>query len=600
MTRKPHILCGLVFLMAWRLAAGQATVADSPTARLLAWLLQEKLAGVAADRISERLLRVEALYSDGADYSAAALAGSWLTAGLPSETSVILGDNLRYLLAASLAHEQAVPTARHLLLELILRRPPSPFRSLAFRKLVDLALQSEDFEGTLRALENYSPGEDEQDELAYLKGRALYWLGHPQQAQQTLDKVGPYSRFRPAALYLQGVFALEEGKEQAEDFFCKLVSHPQRGKFTFMLSRHSEEIIHRAWLALARLRHDRGDYRRALDAYRQVVGNPLLELEARWESAWALYRMERYRECLDLLDQLALNAQSPWYARSLLLRGYTLVGLCEFEEAEQAFDTALQFLSAFGTQPPGAEETRALAGLGPQPQRPHPAENVFGLAHLNFRRLFFLQSMVWRLLSGFWFRWTTPAEQELAARLETELARARGLLQRARLLKNHTVDKEANKELEQLSAQALSAYQRAEEELLRLYAHRLMSWSQGTENPPRLPGDYLKVEQQGLLELASRLWPLWLQCKTAAEAIRSRRALEAFQAARQQARLAELGKVDAQMGRKQALEIEIENLALGHYPLALYRQLAEAGMLGPDTEYWPYDGEGWPDELEGK
>lgn len=57
-------------------------------------------------------------------------------------------------------------------------------------------------------------------------------------------------------------------------------------------------------------------------------------------------------------------------------------------------------------------------------------------------------------------------------------------------------------------------------------------------------------------------------------------------------------RVDAVLGRKQALETEVQNLALGRYPLSLLRELAEAGMLHESNEYWPFDGEHWPDEYE--
>ena len=59
-----------------------------------------------------------------------------------------------------------------------------------------------------------------------------------------------------------------------------------------------------------------------------------------------------------------------------------------------------------------------------------------------------------------------------------------------------------------------------------------------------------------------------------------------------------LKKIDAVIGRKQALETEVQNLAQGRYPLSLFKELAEAGFVDESMEYWPYDGEVWPDEIQ--
>ena len=64
------------------------------------------------------------------------------------------------------------------------------------------------------------------------------------------------------------------------------------------------------------------------------------------------------------------------------------------------------------------------------------------------------------------------------------------------------------------------------------------------------------------------------------------------------ARLASIGKIDAVIGQKQALETEVQNLAQGRYPLSLFKELAEAGFVDESMEYWPYDGEVWPDEIQ--
>ena len=56
--------------------------------------------------------------------------------------------------------------------------------------------------------------------------------------------------------------------------------------------------------------------------------------------------------------------------------------------------------------------------------------------------------------------------------------------------------------------------------------------------------------------------------------------------------------IDAVVGRKKRLEIEIANLRAGRLDAALYAKLKTEGTLGDDEEYWPFEGEYWADEYE--
>ena len=62
---------------------------------------------------------------------------------------------------------------------------------------------------------------------------------------------------------------------------------------------------------------------------------------------------------------------------------------------------------------------------------------------------------------------------------------------------------------------------------------------------------------------------------------------------------ARLGKIDAVIGQKRRLEIEVQDLSAGRFPAELHGRLWEAGLIGDDEEYWPFEGEFWADEYEG-
>ena len=63
-------------------------------------------------------------------------------------------------------------------------------------------------------------------------------------------------------------------------------------------------------------------------------------------------------------------------------------------------------------------------------------------------------------------------------------------------------------------------------------------------------------------------------------------------------RRARLTHIDAVIGKKKKLEIEIANLRQGRYPGRSVRDLQLEGLMGDDEEYWPFEGEYWSDEYE--
>ena len=231
--------------------------------------------------------------------------------------------------------------AREMLLELVSRAPPSTFRAPAFRKLTDLTLGSGQYKQSLIALDALPKNltDDEKDEVAYMKGLALAGMGYPQQAREALAHVSRHSRFRAAAYYLMGVLALEQdNSDEATGHFCSIVRQPARAKYTFFVSENTLEVIDRAWLALARIRHDEGQYARAIETYRKIAKGSRVEFEARYESAWSLFRASRFAEARTrIADLIGENPRMVDFPAAFLLLGYSLAGDCLFEPAKAVF-----------------------------------------------------------------------------------------------------------------------------------------------------------------------------------------------------------------------------------------------------------------------
>jgi tetratricopeptide (TPR) repeat protein len=604
----------LILLM---LLAGppESTLSVGPQGPLLAWLMRtgRMKERIDTDRLDRILRRGEAIYLDGGSRSAAALFGSllldpsfWELSKTPTH------DNLRYDLAGAMIAEGAYGRAREILLELVSRTPPGAFRAPAFRKLTDLTLGSGQYEQSLIALDALPKnlGDDEKDEVAYMKGLALAGMGYPQQAQEALAHVSRHSRFRAPATYLMGVLSLEqENSDEATRHFCSIVRQPARGKYTFFVSGNTLEVIDRAWLALARIRHDEGQYQRAIETYEKIARGSRVEFEARYESAWSLFRANRFSEARTriegLIDENPLMVDFP---AAFLLLGYSLAGDCFFDQAKEVFAGLEEQLVS------PIEDREMGPGINlpvlPTPVRsavpPTRAEVSALRASENIReaaqRARWLLEQLGRVASGMPQKFRPLPGERLCEDLQADLSRARSLSQRLADLRFHRgkQDPPQHRELDQLLAQVVAAQARAQDALKKL------SLGQAGGQPVQstlvtdqdLPKAYLFVEQKESADLFRTLIEQQDASNRMAATAQRTWAHRSSGKVSGWARLAAIGKIDAVIGQKQALETEVQNLAQGRYPLSLFKELAEAGFVDESMEYWPYDGEAWPDEIQ--
>ena len=64
-------------------------------------------------------------------------------------------------------------------------------------------------------------------------------------------------------------------------------------------------------------------------------------------------------------------------------------------------------------------------------------------------------------------------------------------------------------------------------------------------------------------------------------------------------RRARLGRIESVLGRKRALEVEIEAINSGILPQGAFDSLNAERFLQDNEEYWPFEGDDWPDEFVG-
>ncbi len=596
----------------------QAGLPGGPEAALVRWLggpaAQARSTGEARpEELAGRLARAETLYLDGAVQATARALGALLLDPRFARLTAGPGfDPARYYLASALAEEGALGRARALLLELLGRQPASDLRGPALRKLTDLTLRSAQFEACLTPLRELKLAPEDADEVAYLQGKALLSLGRPDQAGAPLGRIGPASRLFASARYLLALTALERGdREAAEDELCRLVRRPASGREPFFLSDQAAQAVAHAWLALARLRHERGAFERAIDTYRKVADDPAVGGQARYELAWSLERAGRLQAAAAELEAL-LARPAPWEDEpaARLLLAYSHLAACRWEQAGallSADAARLRGLSAaldaqVAGQTPRALPTEVRPWV-PQTARERRAEALAADLARSQEALARLRDELLRVRDGAPREaGAAPPEARLSAGLLAQRARAEGLTQRAADLRARLGSAGQAAELEELTQTAArieAARDRAQAALARLGAG---AWARPlappAADPARTPLAYLDAELHALAGLAGRAATAARSAGALARAARAEHLRRAAGRVAAWARQAALGEVDVVVGRKQALELEIQNLALGRYPLSSLRELAEAGALDEGLEYWPYDGEGWPDEYE--
>jgi tetratricopeptide (TPR) repeat protein len=185
--------------------------------------------------------------------------------------------------------------------------------------------------------------DDRSAELHYAYGRYLHLRGEHERALAELDAIattdiplskgGPDAKWRVRAAYLGGVAALAGGDpDEALARFAQIIkAQPSKGR--------DKQIYELAWLARARIHHDRGDYERALKGYRRIARASPYYFTALYETAWTLLRADRFALAGQTLDRLlALEPGGPLAPEIRQLRGKLRILQGDLEGAEAAFE----------------------------------------------------------------------------------------------------------------------------------------------------------------------------------------------------------------------------------------------------------------------
>jgi hypothetical protein len=555
-----------------------------------------------------------------------------------------------YMLASALQRLGALRSAWRYLERILARGPQDPYFGPAYRRAIDVALAGADLRGTIERLIAAAPADsldpDAQNELLYVQGIERYdahdWTG----AISFFEQVGRQSRFYANARYLQGVIAAQANElETAEGHFCAVASTPDTDQFTFFVDRRYFDIRDLTWLALGRVAHEGRRPEDALYYYFQVPQDSARVTEALFESAWAMYEGDDHDTAIDLLDQLeARFPDSPYVHEASLLRGYVHLARCEFEDADrhfiafqERFTPVVHAIDAILESAPQQDRLfeQLLATEARQEEATAPEEGQApgegGEAHIDVHELLLslltIDPTFYRLYSEVR---TLDAEAARAGRVSEELsaiaARLAGGEAPQPAVEDDALDdvtamrrdldgarailRALTEQLEAMRREGAAADRIAplSREIVEL-GRRVTALERGlnelaSQAPPEPPAGGSDIES--LLRrdraLASRFDARVVAVRAQMVGAANEAALRGLRALRRDLgghlRRSRIGRIDAVMGSKRRIEIQIESLAAGRFPPELQDPLSIQGLLRDDEEYWPFEGEYWADEFE--
>lgn len=555
-----------------------------------------------------------------------------------------------FMLAGALEEIGALRSAFRVLERILARGPENPYFGPAYRRAVDVALAGADLEGAIASLSGIGEGAlppDAANELRYLRGRARYDAGDLAAADAQLAEVTRRSRFYANAQYLRGVIAARQGQlDAAEARFCSIASTPDTDRFTFYVDRRYFEIRDLTWLALGRVAHEGNRAEDAFYYYFQVPNDSERVSEALFEAAWAMYEGGDAETAIDLLDQLGTRfPSSPFVDEAALLRGYVHLARCEFEEADRLFvafaqrfepirDELDRILESPSRRARIFEELLAADEREPAPPppegtvAPEPDARTVLLGLLRVDPTFYRMYAEIRALDAEAARSARVADQIAAmeARLrggdapeeavaaadapEDEAAALARDLDGARAALRALTDqldtmRQAGApadRLRELDRELRGLGDRVEELERRL--RRTLAESGAASGGAARPGAgggleaMLRDDRRFAYHLPQRAASLRSRMVDAANVVAVRAITELRDRLASSLRRARIGRIDAVMGSKRRIEIQIQSLSAGRFPPELMDPLRMQGLLRDDEEYWPFEGEYWEDEYE--
>jgi hypothetical protein len=501
----------------------------------------------------------------------------------------------------------------------------------AVKRLVEIALESDTYDPILKDLEGVPQNapEETRGDVMYLAGRAKEASGDAEGAIAAYAKVPQKSRYWAQATYLAGLAHVEKGRlKEGEDQFCK-VADPKRSAQTTPVFADAKFFAVRdlARLGLGRVAHEQYRFDDSRYYYYLVPRDSDRLPEALYEAATGRYEKKDYDGARELLDELkSLQTHHPYEDEAWILDAYVDLAQCKFPDADKKL---VRFVEIYEPVRDAARKVaaddRSVRQLAEAVRTGADAAAIEGIAGAKPEAMRAIAALV-RL---------DPAYRSVARKLAVLDHQASGL----RLTATQIGDLER--------ALATSGGVRpsvaegpSEEERIADMRAALDGVRRGIEEleSMKAPSDQIEPLKKSLADLESRVKEASATAPSAGDTTpgaskdlpdllrsdaamatqlhprieRARKELEdaAVLLARDALhrvdlrlsrllRRARLGRIESVLGRKRALEVEIEAINNGILPADAIDSIDASRYLKDSEEYWPFQGDDWPDEFVG-
>jgi tetratricopeptide (TPR) repeat protein len=593
---------------------------------------------IRVEQLAERVAEAEGLVSVGRHEEAIAKMTEVVEHpkfDLVSETQE--GRAALYLLGHALASAGIHDSARAYLKKSIAQRGAweqyGPYARRAVRRLVEIALETRNYPAGLKDLEAVPPTAPAEirGEVAYVTGKAKEAAGDPEGALAAYAQVPQTSRFWSQATYLSGIVQVERGRlKEGEDLFCK-VADPKRQDRTTPVFADERFFAVRdlARLALGRVAHEQSRFDDARYYYYLVPRDSDRLAEALYEAATTRYEKKDYEGARELLDDLvALKTHHRYEDEARILDAYIDLALCRFPEADKklvtflrAYEPVRDAARRLGNSERGTRALLAAARSGADAGggdaagasvTPDQLRAVAALVRIDplYGEVSRKRAVLERESSGLRLASITlgdmqrslattggvrpqiedkgdPYEKAQDARAALDgvrrqiddLEQAKAGADKIAPLRKELADLEARLGAgSPAAAEAAAAAQAgAGADLPELIRHDMAHAASLTRELDGVRTE-LGAAETALAKDALRRLDLRLS-----------RLL----------RRARLGRIESVLGKKRALEVEIEAINAGYLPKDALDSLDAARYLRDSEEYWPFEGDDWPDEFVG-
>ncbi len=569
-------------------------------------------------------------------------------------TDFVEYQNAEYDLGVALARSGSYGAALDVIEQTLHRGPAAAYWGPAHRRAVDIAIETRDHAGVLARLEAIKTSDpippSAAGERSYLRGRAAYEKGKLADAEAELISITRKSRLYSSAVYLRGVIRARRGQyREAAEAMCEIAATPDTDKVTFVVDDRYFTVKDLARLGLGRLAHEHSEYDDAYYHYFQIPEDSTYLPDALFEAAWSMYQKRELPTSRDLVKEFLKEfPTSPLWPEASLLAGYVELADCEFDQSQKWYDKLVAKLQPIVVEMDRIKKdpdqrrrlfqkvltrfrevkaTGEVEGLKPGTEAAAtPFDDVVALLRLDPKFLRLNDAVTganelansapqvvrqWQNLAS-QVRETKVSKVSGAASLEEEqLADANAVVEDLRRLKRQIATQQS--EISRARREKLIDKQEAGKELDHLddlmnkvevaLANGLATADRAAEAVAAQAPAGIKAMMQADIAEARRLdkasHALAQKLEEAGEKLAVSTMDKLYDDTRKVLDKAKLGKIDAIIGQKRKLDIEVQDLAAGRFPEELIGRMWNASMINDDEEYWPFEGEYWADEYAG-